>query len=389
MRYNPFNPQVPARPNFFIGREPEIKKFEGFLNQTTHGSPMNMSVVGNRGMGKTSLVVKFEQIARENKCLVLRLSNYEGNISNITELIDFMCSNLKREVLARKPLESRIEGLKDWVSTLKPQVEYKDISLSFERKHIIQEMFRTRLIRLWNEIKKEWAAVIVLIDEAESLQKIEGVFTFLREVFQQMSHEAKFMLVLAGKLNFPERMSESFSPLNRFFPAHHLKPFTMDEVMKYLQRQLKEVEIGIMEDAGNLLYEKSEGHPYVLVAMSYLVFDSLEPDENKITVSIIERAWEKIEAQLAQDFFSPMYHPLTPRAKEILCIIATNANGLNFTFNEAVKWCKREGHSVSPYIQELLRKGVLNKPSRGHYEFFHSLFLDYVKCTKEYDAPVA
>lgn len=83
MRYNPFNPQLPARPNFFVGREPEITEFEKYLIQTTHGSPMNMSITGNRGMGKTSIMMKFEQIATDQGCLVVRLSNYEGNVKDI------------------------------------------------------------------------------------------------------------------------------------------------------------------------------------------------------------------------------------------------------------------------------------------------------------------
>ena len=56
MRYNPFNPQQPARPEFFVGREPEIVEFEKFLSQTTHASPMNLSITGNRGTTKTVLM---------------------------------------------------------------------------------------------------------------------------------------------------------------------------------------------------------------------------------------------------------------------------------------------------------------------------------------------
>ncbi|HIH16072.1 MAG TPA: ATP-binding protein [Candidatus Diapherotrites archaeon] len=82
MRINPFNPQIPARPQFFVGREAELDQFERWLLQTTNGSPMNMSITGNRGMGKTSLLVKMEQIAKNHGCLVFRMSNYENNIQN-------------------------------------------------------------------------------------------------------------------------------------------------------------------------------------------------------------------------------------------------------------------------------------------------------------------
>ena len=217
MRYNPFNPQLPARPDFFVGRQPEINEFESFLSQTIHNSPMNMSITGNRGMGKTSILIKFEEISKANKCLTLRLSNYESNINNIIELTDYMTTNLKREILSKKPIENGVDKLKEWMITFKPTIEWNDISLSIEKQQIIQEMFRQRLIKLWKEMDKDYKACILLIDEAESLEKISGALTFLREVFQRVGTDANYMVILAGKLNFPERMSESFSPLNRFF----------------------------------------------------------------------------------------------------------------------------------------------------------------------------
>lgn len=205
------------------------------------------------------------------------------------------------------------------------------------------------------------------------------MLTFLREVFQKVSTEANYMLVLAGKLNFPERMSESFSPLNRFFPGFILKPFDAEEIVTYINKKLNSVNISIDQESLNFICRKSEGHPYVLVAMCYLLFDSLAEGENQLDLSLINRAEEKIYAKLAQDFFSPMYHPLTPKAKEILQKIARNVADLSFTFSEAVSWTKREGNYVSPYILELWRKGILNKQERGKYKIFHRLFLDHVK----------
>jgi Cdc6-like AAA superfamily ATPase len=75
MRFNPFNPQQPARPDFFVGRAEELEKFEQNLLQTIHDSPMNMAITGNRGIGKTSTLIKFEEIAKRHNCLVVRLSN--------------------------------------------------------------------------------------------------------------------------------------------------------------------------------------------------------------------------------------------------------------------------------------------------------------------------
>jgi len=378
LKFNPFNPQQPARPDFFVGREPEIVEFEKFLGQTIMGSPMNMSISGNRGIGKTSILIKFEQIARENNCLVIRMSNYESNIKSIIDLCDFICSNIKGEILSKKPIKEKISKANEWLKTFKPEIGWNDLTISLEQKQIAQDIFRNRLNKLWEEIKPDFKSVVLLIDEAESLEKVQGALTFLREVFQRVSENSNYMLVLAGKLNFPERMSESFSPLNRFFPVEKLKHFNKEEVKEYITKKLKEVDIRIDEDSITYLYKNSEGHPYVLVAMCFLIFDSLNEGEGLIDIHLIKRTESKINSKLAMDFFSPMYHPLTKKAKEILLKITKNIQGIEFTFKEAVEWCDLESHYLSPYIFELMRKEIVNKPERAKYVFFHHLFLDYL-----------
>ena len=341
---------------------------------------MNMAISGNRGTGKTSVLVKFEDIAKNNGCLCLRISNYEGNIENILDFTDYISSNLKRELLSRRPLDSRLKSMQDWVNTLKPTISWNDFSLSVERKEmVVQEMLRERLLKLWNEMDDEFDACVILIDEAESLEKIEGVLTFLREVFQRLAPDANYMVVLAGKLNFPERMSESFSPLNRFFPCFRLKPLTRDEIRTYLIKKLASESVGIDEDAITYIAEKSEGHPYVLVAMSHFLFDSMNDNEMRVTIDIVLRSEAKIKARLAEDFFRPMYHPLTPKAKSIIRQIARNTPGLEFNFRQSLEFTKMPKNFVSPYIKELLRKGAINKPERGKYQIFHSLFKEYLK----------
>lgn len=378
MRYNPFNPQLPARPAIFVGREPEITIFEKYLSQTLHGSPMNMSITGNRGMGKTSILCKFEEIAKDEGCLVLRMSNYEGNITNPVELAEFITTNLKREILTQKPLGPEWDKLKEWAVSIRPTIGFGDISLKIERDPVAQEMFRDRLTKLWHEMEKNRNAAVLLIDEAESLERVEGALVFLREVLQRTATDAKYMVVLAGKLNFPERMSESFSPLNRFFPCQTLAPFDRKEVEEYVQRQLKSVKVGIEAAPLHYIIEKSEGHPYVIVAMCNLIFDAIQDGQNTIKHDMIAQVEEKINAKLAQDFFNPMYHPLTPKAKQIIKAIALNVESLEFSFSDAVKWVGTPGNRISPYILELVRKGVIIKPERGRYQIFHGLFKDFV-----------
>ena len=192
---------------------------------------------------------KIFESCKEKNCLVVRLSNYEGNVKNIIEFSDFISINIKTEILSKKPIEGEIKKMSDWAYSFRPQIEWNDVKFSLEKKQLVQEYFRKRLIKLWEEIKKDFKGCVILIDEAESLEKIEGIFQFLREVFQRMSMDANYMVVLAGKLNFPERMSESFSPLNRFFPVHKLEAFSYNDMKDYITKKLKGSKIMIVSSS--------------------------------------------------------------------------------------------------------------------------------------------
>ena len=58
---NPFRPNSPTNPGMFVGRYDEIKRIEGALKQTIANRGHSFLLLGERGIGKTSLLnlVKF------------------------------------------------------------------------------------------------------------------------------------------------------------------------------------------------------------------------------------------------------------------------------------------------------------------------------------------
>lgn len=358
-----------------------MSEFEKYLSQTCFGSPMNMSITGNRGIGKTSILIKMEDHARNNKCLVIRMSNYEELISDIHELTDYLILTLRQELYENKVLEKKIAEFGEWVKSLKPVIAYKDVSLTFsheERRMLAESSLRTQLISIWNKIKEDYSAIVILIDEAESLDRISGSLSFLREVFQRISHETRYMVVLCGKLNFPEKMSESFSPLNRFFPNFTLSPFDDKVTFAYIDKMLYFVHCYADKEFKQKVFDKSGGHPYVVVKMCETAFKELKNGGNELTLNHFFITYPKMIVDLERDFFYPMYHPLTPKAKEIIRKLSS-LNRLDFTFKDAMTITGLNSSKVSPYISELVRKGCLNRPERAKYQFFHRLFLEFIQ----------
>lgn len=63
---NPFSPSFPVNPKYFVNRKEAIKSFETAIQRSFKGeipTPDNIAILGRWGVGKSSLLRKFESIA--------------------------------------------------------------------------------------------------------------------------------------------------------------------------------------------------------------------------------------------------------------------------------------------------------------------------------------
>ena len=78
MNTNPFRPGSGLFPSHFAGREEEVNVFERKLQSTRNGVQIHIAVRGEWGIGKTSLLTKFENndsvrsvfVTPDGKCIV-------------------------------------------------------------------------------------------------------------------------------------------------------------------------------------------------------------------------------------------------------------------------------------------------------------------------------
>jgi Cdc6-like AAA superfamily ATPase len=62
-RINPFRPNSPVNPGMFVGRVAELERLETSLLQTRADQPGHFMITGERGIGKTSLLIYLRYLA--------------------------------------------------------------------------------------------------------------------------------------------------------------------------------------------------------------------------------------------------------------------------------------------------------------------------------------
>jgi hypothetical protein len=377
---NPFNPRIPANPQDFIGRGAELGEFLSSLKSTKNRSPMSLAVVGNRGIGKSSFLAKCEQIAKEQDCMVIRFSTIEGGFDSIEDLCGYLLTQLQGEIIKRSKLELIKGKSAKFFESFEFTLTFMDFGVKIGRKQThaaLQMVFREKLQTVWEKVSDSVPAIVLLIDEAEIIETIPGALMFLREVFSRLGEErCGYMLVLSGKLAFPEEMVERFSPLARFFHPVQLKNLSAHECALLLKTKLEGTGVVLDDAVIERITKDSEGHPYVLVAIAYILYENLSAHEKKITLKLYGAMALKIAGTLDAEFFGIMYRKARPVGKEILKEIARQ--GGEASFSAIFKSLKKSKGTISPVIAELMEQGTLVKKERGRYELFHGLFKDYL-----------
>lgn len=392
MPKNPFKPGKPVDPEYFGGRGKELETFKQYLGYSTEGNPHNLAILGERGIGKSSLLRKFQQIASEEKgCIVVR-RELDSSVDSLSSLTLFLLDALKSEgsiySSRGKKVTSKVsrffESYKIGVSVLGQGFSVEKIN----RSVAIQDYFYKELMHIWNEIKDGTGGIVFLLDEAEYLQNIQGSWSFLRSVLTRVSEEdAGYMLVVSGKLTLFRGIKEIFSPVERFFTPLEVMPMALSEVREALEKPLEQsLGAKIERNALESVFRYSGGHPYIVQTFGLYMFEEASKRgsnsvDAKTIVEILPRVMTRLSSQIFKDRFDRT-SDLERKVLLAICDLGKSLNNFEFT-PQQIRVKGGAKYSLRVILARLVEKDCLVKRERGTYSLFTPLFSEYVMARVE------
>jgi hypothetical protein len=322
---NPYLPEHVVDPPFFAGREDEIKTFRNFVEQGIASKPRNIAVTGEWGIGKTSLLRKLERIARrdyETLCIRVEMNSSIG----FEDLLNIILISLKEEALTASGISDKTMN---FFEDLNVSFEY---GIKIEKKKINTPLvyeFRKKLVKIHDELKNDKKLIIISIDNAEFLEDVKAAVEETRNTFQRLAEaDCKYMLIFSGRLTFFEEITAIYAPFARFFNLVELKPLNMEETKDAILLPIKNCNgITFTKDAMETIYEKSEGHPFIIKSMCSTLFDSVKGN-GIITKEVIEKNKSKILKDLASKVFLDKISKASNEEKYMLIKMAKIADPL-------------------------------------------------------------
>jgi hypothetical protein len=376
-------------PKLFGGRRQELAVFGSRLQSTIDGAARNIAITGEPGIGKSSLLRKFEDLAKDRKCLTVR-REFDPTITDVKELANFVLEAFRAEAYSSLSRKTETwDKTKDFfrrrsISVTGPGVGSLSVGAPTEAStYVLQESFFKESMRLWSQLRRNGVkAVAFLFDEAIQIQKVEGGWRFLKSVFTRIAEAGgRFMLVVAGEINFSDDESSSssnnlfVSPMERYLQPLRLKEMTRSEIGEVLDKTVNPKECPVSPEAVDLIFDLGGGNPY-LVQNILLTTVGQNLHSEEITARMVELAFGRGSRNL-EEIFSERLEKRSEDEKGILFLLSSFNEPVNLRQLQ-VKGRLSEKVAISRTMNSLIQSGLVRVSSDGKLKIFSPLFRSFL-----------
>lgn len=346
---NLFHPSFGSRPERIVGRDEIIAQFlQGLDREPGHRDRATL-ILGQRGTGKTALLLQLAEEAKAKGFVAARVASGEDMLEEIVESIQLAGSEF-------------VEGKRTKVRGFSAGALGFSFGLTFSEEVRENYGFRTKLSLLCDRLAENDRRVLLLVDE---VQPNTDAMRALASTYQHLAGEGKdIAIVMAGLPNAVSRVLNDrvLTFLNRARKCP-LEPLLLGDVMAYYADAFAREGRSVTDSQLRHLAEATHGFPYLLQLIGYYLVEFSVADD-AVSDSAIESAIVAAREELAADVFSPTLNELSRKDVEVLRAIAQQGDGV-----VPVSSILRETSLSNSYFQQyrarLIDAGVIASPRDG------------------------
>lgn len=357
-----FRPAFGNRPDRIVGRDDVLDHLECNLASYPGSRERATLVMGQRGMGKTALLLETADRARNAGYIVARITCGDTMLDT---LLDVVQRDGARYFEEKKP---PVQGFSAGAFGF-------SFGLTFTEEVRRSYGFRVKFEMMCDRLAEVDKGVLVLIDEVEpsSAALVEFATTYQELV----GEEKNVAVVMAG---LPAALSEVLNEktltfLNRADKVH-LGPVSTGAVRAYYASAFSRAGRIVSDDVLDKAARATEGFPYLLQLLGYYLVE-YTTDGQEITDTLLDKACRAAFNELDEDVFRAMLRPLSPGDLTFLQAMAVD-DGSSSVADLQERLGVSQGH-VQSYRRRLLDAGVIVAPRRGKLAFVIPHLRDYLR----------
>jgi len=380
---NPYAPGAGSQPPELAGRDEIIEKTRTTLARAQIGrTSKSFMLVGLRGVGKTVLLNKVEEIA-----------NSRGYVASFVEtpetktLPQLLIPSLRR-ILFRLDTQERVTEavkrglmtLRSFANTVKVSIGDVEVGLNIAPQKGVADSgdLDTDMSDLFEAVgqaaKARGLAIAIVIDELQYIKEKE--FSSLIMAIHRISQkQLPLILIGAGLPQLVGLAGKAKSYAERLFDYPVVDALSPNDAVIALREPARREGVEFMEDALKLVAKMTKGYPYFLQEWGYHSWNVAR--SSPITAADVHTASDIAIASLDKSFFRVRFDRVTPREKDYMFAMA-NLGAEPHRSGDIAAELGVTVESVAPIRSSLIKKGMIFSPAHGDTAFTVPMFADYL-----------
>ncbi|MEN6412913.1 MAG: AAA family ATPase [Veillonellales bacterium] len=385
MIINPYTPGAGLVPNYLAGRDDTIAEATEVIAYVAHGYPARSIVYyGLRGVGKTVLLNKIEDIADDNDVLYehIEVSEHSSFKIAISLHIQKLIKQMSVKEQAKGYVQKAMGILKAFKITYSPEGEVsiglnEDVAAAVgisDTGNFVNDLTEL-FVSMGTLAKNSDSSVCLFIDEMQFLKddEFEALITALHRVNQK---GLPVTLFAAGLPKIAKIAGDIKSYAERLFSFVSIDSLTQAAAKLALVEPAKKVGVTFTEKAIDEILRITEGYPYFLQEYGKQVWNFI--NDKEIDITAVKAAYPIFEKSLDDSFFKVRYDRATPREKEFM-LAMVECGDLPCTIAEIADKMHAKVQKISPLRAQLIYKGFIYATSYGEVDFTVPQFNRYLK----------
>lgn len=355
-----FQPTFGNRPEQYIGRDGVIEQFMAGLREPVGSRNRCTLFLGQRGMGKTALLLELSDRASKAGYVVARVTAHEGMPSAIIEQFQLNGSQYFND--EKRKLTGVTAGVLGF-----------SFGLTFSEAAERQYGFRAKMSLLCDKLAEKGKGALILIDEVRTSAAMREVAASYQELVGDRKNIA---IAMAG---LPHAVSSVLNDsvltfLNRAVKVE-LGLISTQLIRAYYERAFKSALITISDELLDRAALSTRGFPYLMQLIGYYVIQYTQNGE-VVTDAVMDKVEKSAMKDMEDNVFKPILAPLSDNDRLFLRALA-RCGGTVTTAKLQAALGKR-GPAIQPYRKRLIEAGVIEAPRRGELVFAVPYLAEYL-----------
>ena len=383
-RDNPYVPGAGAPPPELAGRHDVLERADVALTRIHRGRPSKSSiVVGLRGVGKSVLLVRFQDQAVKQGYHASLIEAHEGKAlpALIVPPLRKMLLALSLTAAAGDRGRRALRALRGFMGSVR--LVWNDIELgidpiagvadSGDLEHDLSDLF----VAVGEAAAEKKTATALCIDEMQYLSEKEfGALIMAVHKVAQMN--LPLIAVGAGLPQILGLAGQSKSYAERLFDYPKVGALNFEDAKQALVQPARVMGVAYDDDAVARIIAVTKGYPYFLQQWGYEVWNLA--NSSPIKVADVEGATRAAIAALDESFFRVRFDRCTPSEKRYMRALADLGEGAKRSGDVADRLGLKVT-SIGPTRSKLITKGMVYSPQHGETAFTVPLFDEYMRRT--------